>query len=32
MDWIILVIGSFCEVGWLVGMKYADGFTRFWPR
>lgn len=31
MDWIILVIGSFCEVGWLVGMKYADGFTRFWP-
>ncbi len=31
MDWIILMIGSFCEVGWLVGMKYADGFTRFWP-
>jgi quaternary ammonium compound-resistance protein SugE len=31
MDWMILVIGSFCEVGWLVGMKYADGFTRFWP-
>lgn len=31
MDWIILLIGSFCEVGWLVGMKYADGFTRFWP-
>ena len=31
MDWIILLIGSVCEVGWLVGMKYADGFTRFWP-
>ena len=31
MDWIILLIGSFCEVGWLVGMKYAEGFTRFWP-
>jgi quaternary ammonium compound-resistance protein SugE len=31
MDWIILMIGSVCEVGWLVGMKYADGFTRFWP-
>jgi quaternary ammonium compound-resistance protein SugE len=31
MDWIILVIGSLCEVGWLVGMKYAEGFTRFWP-
>jgi len=31
MDWFILLIGSLCEVGWLVGMKYADGFTRFWP-
>jgi quaternary ammonium compound-resistance protein SugE len=31
MDWLVLLIGSFCEVGWLVGMKYADGFTRFWP-
>jgi quaternary ammonium compound-resistance protein SugE len=31
MDWIILLIGSLCEVGWLVGMKYADGFTRLWP-
>lgn len=31
MDWVILMIGSLCEVGWLVGMKYADGFTRFWP-
>lgn len=31
MAWIILLIGSVCEVGWLVGMKYAEGFTRFWP-
>lgn len=31
MDWIILMIGSVCEVGWLVGMKYSAGFTRFWP-
>jgi quaternary ammonium compound-resistance protein SugE len=31
MAWFILLIGSLCEVGWLVGMKYADGFTRFWP-
>jgi len=31
MAWVILFIGSLCEVGWLVGMKYADGFTRFWP-
>lgn len=31
MAWIILMIGSICEVGWLIGMKYADGFTRLWP-
>ncbi len=31
MDWLILVIGSVCEVGWLIGMKYSDGFTRAWP-
>lgn len=31
MDWIVLMIGSLCEVGWLVGMKYADGFTRLVP-
>jgi quaternary ammonium compound-resistance protein SugE len=31
MAWLILLVGSMCEVGWLVGMKYADGFTRFWP-
>jgi quaternary ammonium compound-resistance protein SugE len=31
MAWIILLIGSLCEVGWLIGMKYADGFTRLWP-
>lgn len=31
MAWIILFIGSIAEVGWLVAMKHADGFTRFWP-
>ncbi|MGJ0452683.1 MAG: DMT family transporter [Methylocystis sp.] len=31
MDWIILFIGSLCEVGWLIGMKYSSGFTRLWP-
>ena len=31
MDWVILLIGSLFEVGWLVGMKHADGFTRLWP-
>ena len=31
MAWVILLIGSLCEVGWLVGMKYTEGFTRLWP-
>ena len=31
MAWLILLVGSLCEVGWLIGMKYAEGFTRFWP-
>jgi quaternary ammonium compound-resistance protein SugE len=31
MAWVILMIGSLCEVGWLIGMKYSDGFTRLWP-
>ncbi len=31
MDWIVLLIGSVCEVGWLVGMKYSEGFTKLWP-
>ncbi len=31
MDWIILFIGGLCEVGWLVGLKFAAGFTRLVP-
>ena len=29
--WLILFIAGFCEVGWAVGMKYTEGFTRLWP-
>lgn len=29
--WIVLLIAGLCEVGWAVGMKYTDGFTRLWP-
>jgi quaternary ammonium compound-resistance protein SugE len=29
--WVILVIAGLCEVGWAVGLKYTEGFTRFWP-
>jgi quaternary ammonium compound-resistance protein SugE len=29
--WLILFIAGLCEVGWAVGMKYTEGFTRIWP-
>lgn len=31
MAWVILVIAGLFEVGWAIGLKYTDGFTRFWP-
>lgn len=29
--WGVLVLAGLLEVGWAVGLKYAEGFTRFWP-
>jgi quaternary ammonium compound-resistance protein SugE len=31
MAWVYLLIAGILEIGWAVGLKYADGFTRFWP-
>lgn len=31
MPWFILVLAGLFEVGWAIGLKYTDGFTRFWP-
>lgn len=31
MDWLILTIAGLLEVVWAVGLKYSEGFTRFWP-
>ncbi|HKB03744.1 MAG TPA: SMR family transporter, partial [Gemmataceae bacterium] len=31
MDWTFLVLAGLLEVGWAVGLKYTDGFTRLWP-
>lgn len=31
MAWIVLVIAGFFEVGWAIGLKYTEGFSRFWP-
>ncbi|WP_349735958.1 quaternary ammonium compound efflux SMR transporter SugE [Pseudomonas jessenii] len=31
MSWIILFFAGLFEVGWAVGLKYTDGFTRLLP-
>ncbi|WIM11554.1 quaternary ammonium compound efflux SMR transporter SugE [Enhydrobacter sp.] len=31
MAWFILAIAGLCEIGWAVGLKYTDGFTRLAP-
>jgi quaternary ammonium compound-resistance protein SugE len=31
MAWITLFIAGLFEVGWAIGLKYTDGFTRLWP-
>ena len=28
MSWIILFFAGLFEVGWAVGLKYSEGFTR----
>ena len=31
MAWVILVLAGLFEIGWAIGLKYTDGFTRLWP-
>jgi quaternary ammonium compound-resistance protein SugE len=31
MAWLLLVIAGLVETLWAIGLKYTDGFTRFWP-
>ena len=31
MAWVILVVAGLLEVGWAVGLKYTDGYTRPLP-
>lgn len=31
MAWFLLVIAGLLEIGWAIGLKYTEGFTRFWP-
>lgn len=31
MAWFLLILAGLFEVGWAIGLKYTEGFTRFWP-
>jgi quaternary ammonium compound-resistance protein SugE len=31
MAWILLVLAGLFEVGWAIGLKYTEGFSRLWP-
>lgn len=31
MAWTILFIAGLFEMGWAIGLKYTEGFTRLWP-
>ena len=31
MAWIYLFTAGVLEIGWAIGLKYTEGFTRFWP-
>jgi quaternary ammonium compound-resistance protein SugE len=31
MNWIVLFCAGLFEIAWVIGLKYSQGFTRFWP-
>ncbi len=31
MAWLLLILAGLFEVGWAIGLKYTEGFTRVWP-
>ncbi|WP_119459528.1 quaternary ammonium compound efflux SMR transporter SugE [Rhodospirillaceae bacterium SYSU D60014] len=31
MAWVVLIFAGLFEIGWAVGLKYTEGFTRLWP-
>ena len=31
MAWTLLVAAGILEIGWAIGLKYSEGFTRLWP-
>ena len=31
MAWVVLFVAGLFEIGWAIGLKYTQGFTRLWP-
>jgi quaternary ammonium compound-resistance protein SugE len=31
MAWTYLLIAGLFEIGWAIGLKYTEGWTRLWP-
>ena len=31
MGWTLLAVAGLLEITWAVGLKYTNGFTRWWP-
>lgn len=29
--WVLIVLAGILETVWALGLKYSEGFTRFWP-
>lgn len=31
MVWLALFVAGLFEIGWAIGLKYTEGFSRLWP-
>ena len=31
LAWIALALAGLAEIGWAIGLKHTDGWTRLWP-
>ena len=31
MSWLVLILAGLFEIGWAIGLKYTEGFTRVGP-
>lgn len=31
MAWLYLTLAGLLEIGWAIGLKYTQGFSRLWP-